>query len=361
MSKNVNPNEIVSLQEFYQFAKKNTPIETWDYIIGAADTETTFKKNRHSLDTYAFRPRVLRDVEKVDTSIQLFDYNFLLPVFYAPIGSMQDFVKDGALNSTLSASDKKIFHMLSSTWAGGVDIIGKSVNYPKIYQLYIRGDNNWVDDQISKAIDNGFIALCLTVDLDAYGRRERDLLKRYKTTSRRTATGPEYQMKFSWNDVNRIKNKFNIPIILKGIATEEDAKICIDEGIDVIYVSNHGGRQLDYGIGGADLINPISQVVKNKAKIFFDGGVSRGTDIVKAIALGADCVGIGRLQCYAAATNGRNGLNKMIDILQHEILVCMRLLGVNKLNDLNENYIKKDFSISKPSLTSSFPLIEEGY
>ena len=341
-----NPDEIVSLQEFYQFAKKNTPIETWDYIIGAADTETTFKKNRHSLDTYAFRPRVLRDVENVDTSIQLFDYNFLLPVFYAPIGSMQDFVKDGALNSTLSASDKKIFHMLSSTWSGGVDIIGKSVDYPKIYQLYIRGDNNWVDNQISKAIDNGFIALCL---------------KRYKTTSRKTATDPEYQMKFSWNDVNRIKNKFNIPIILKGIATEEDAKICVDEGIDVIYISNHGGRQLDYGIGGADLINPISQVVKNKAKIFFDGGVSRGTDIVKAIALGADCVGIGRLQCYAAATNGRDGLNKMIDILQHEILVCMRLLGVNNLNDLDDNYIKKDTSISNPSLTSSFPLIEEGY
>jgi len=361
MLNNLHPSEIVSLQEFYQFAKKNTPIETWDYIIGAADTETTFKKNRYALDTYAFRPRILNDVEHVDTSIKIFGYNFSLPVFYAPIGSMQDFVKDGALNSTLSASDKKIFHMLSSTWSGGVDIIGKSVNYPKIYQLYIRGDENWVYEQISKAIDNGFVALCLTVDLDAYGRRERDLLKRYKTTSRKTATGPEYQMKFSWKDVRKIKNKFNIPIILKGIATEEDAKICIDEGIDVIYISNHGGRQLDYGFGGADLIQPISQVVKNKSKIFFDGGVCRGTDVVKAISLGADCIGIGRLQCYAAATNGREGLNKMIDILTHEILVCMRLLGVNCLDDLNSNYVKKDISISDPSLISSFPLIEEGY
>ena len=361
MPNNVKPSDIVSLQEFYQFAKKNTPIETWDYIIGAADTETTFKKNRYSLDTYAFRPRILNNVEHVDTSIKIFGYDFLLPVFYAPIGSMQDFVKDGALNSTLSASDKKIFHMLSSTWSGGVDIIGKSVNYPKVYQLYIRGDENWVYEQISKAIDNGFVALCLTVDLDAYGRRERDLLKRYKTTSRKTATGPEYQMKFSWKDVRKIKNKFNIPIILKGIVTEEDAKICVDEGIDVIYISNHGGRQLDYGFGGADLIQPISQVVKNKSKIFFDGGVCRGTDVVKAISLGADCIGIGRLQCYAAATNGRKGLNKMIDILTHEILVCMRLLGVNCLGDLNSNYVKKDISISNPSLISSFPLIEEGY
>ena len=361
MSNNLNPSEIVSLQEFYQFAKKNIPIETWDYIIGAAETETTFKKNRYALDTYAFSPRILNDVEHVNTSIKIFGYNFSLPVFYAPIGSMQDFVKDVALNSTLSASDKKIFHMLSSTWSGGVDIIGKSVNYPKVYQLYIRGDENWVYEQISKAIDNGFIALCLTVDLDAYGRRERDLLKRYKTTSRKTAAGPEYQMRFSWKDVKKIKNKFNIPIILKGIATEEDAKICVDEGIDVIYISNHGGRQLDYGFGGADLIQPISQVVKNKSKIFFDGGVCRGTDVVKAISLGADCVGIGRLQCYAAATNGREGLNKMIDILTHEILVCMRLLGVNNLDDLNSNYIKKDISISEPSLVRSFPLIEEGY
>lgn len=361
MLNNLNPSDIVSLQEFYQFAKKNTSIETWDYIIGAADTETTFKKNRYALDTYAFRPRILNDVEHVDTSIKIFGYDFSLPVFYAPIGSMQDFVKDGALNSTLSASDKKIFHMLSSTWSGGVDIIGKSVNYPKVYQLYIRGDENWVYEQISKAIDNGFVALCLTVDLDAYGRRERDLLKRYKTTSRKTATGPEYQMKFSWKDVRKIKNKFNIPIILKGIATAEDAKICVDEGIDVIYISNHGGRQLDYGFGGADLIQPISEVVKNKSKIFFDGGVCRGTDVVKAISLGADCIGIGRLQCYAAAANGREGLNKMIDILTHEILVCMRLLGVNCLGDLNSNYVKKDISISDPSLISSFPLIEEGY
>ena len=115
MHDNINPNEIVSLQEFYQFAKKNTSIETWDYIIGAGDTETTFKKNRYSLDTYAFRPRVLRDVKNVDTSIKLFGYNFSLPIFYAPIGSMQDFVENGALNSTLSAYDKKIFHMLSST------------------------------------------------------------------------------------------------------------------------------------------------------------------------------------------------------------------------------------------------------
>ena len=361
MEKYKKPSDFVSLQEFYQAAKNKTSLETWDYIIGAAETETTFKKNRYALDRYAFRPRVLRNVQNVNTKVNLFNNEFDLPIFYAPIGSMQDFVKDGALNSTLSAYDKNIFHILSSTWSGGVDIIGKAIDYPKIYQLYIRGDNYWVDEKIQKAIDNGFIALCLTVDLDAYGRRERDLLKRYKTTSRKTASNPEYQMKFSWKDVNRIKNKFDLPIILKGIATVEDTKICLDEGIDVVYISNHGGRQLDYGIGGADLIKSISNIVNGKLKIFFDGGVYRGTDVVKALALGADFVGLGRLQCYAAAAGGREGLNRMIEIIKNEIEICMRLLGVNDLEDINDSYLIKDISPMSPSLTSSFPLIEEGY
>ena len=353
--------DFVTLQEFYTAAKKKTPIETWDYIIGAAETETTFKRNRYSLDSYAFRPRVLRNVEKLDTSKLIFGKKVKLPIFFAPIGSMQDFVKNGAMCSTLSAAKNNILHMLSSTWAGGVEKIGQSVDYPKLYQLYIRGDQDWVDKQIQKAIDNGFIALCLTVDLDAYGRRERDLLKRYKTTSRKTAVNPEFQMSFSWKDVERIRKKFKIPLILKGIATIEDAKLALEHGIDVIYISNHGGRQLDHGIGGCDLIYEISKAVNKNAKIFFDGGILRGADVVKALALGADLVGIGRLQCYAAAVGGENGLDRMIEILLDEIQICMRLLGVKSFNELTPNYLKKDVVVNTPTLTSSFPLIDEGY
>ena len=351
----------LTLQEFYVAAKKKTSIETWDYIIGAAETETTYKRNRFSLDSYAFKPRVLRNVEKVDTSKSIFGNKIQLPVFFAPIGSMQDFVKGGAMASTLSAERNNILHMLSSTWSGGVDLIGNAVDYPKLYQLYIRGNQAWVDTQIQKAIDNGFIALCLTVDLDAYGRRERDLLKRYKTTSRKTAVDPEFQMRFSWKDIERIRNKFKIPLILKGIATKEDAKLAIEYGIDVIYISNHGGRQLDYGLGGCDLIYEISKTVNKKAKIFFDGGILRGTDVVKSLALGADLVGIGRLQCYAAAAGGKEALDRMIEILHDEIQICMRLLGVTNFEELTPDYLIKDTVVSHPTLTSSFPLIDEGY
>ena len=362
ISKNFeDPRLFLTLHEFYKCAKKNTLKETWDYIIGASETETTYKRNRYSLDSFAFRPRVLRNVEILNTQVNIFGNKLNMPVFFAPIGSMQDFVEGGALCSTISASNNKILHMLSSTWSGGVDVIGKATDYPKIYQLYIRGDENWIDDQVQKAIDNGFIALCLTIDLDAYGRRERDLAKRYKTTSRKTATGPEYQMRFSWNDVDRIKNKFDIPIILKGIATIEDAELAVNNGIDVIYISNHGGRQLDHGIGSCDLISNISQTINGKAKIFFDGGVLRGTDVVKAMALGADLVGIGRLQCYAAASGGINALDRMIQILYDEIEICMRLLGVNNFEELNKDYVVKSDVVTTPSITSSFPLIDEGY
>ena len=162
-----NCKNFLTLHEFYKCAKKNTLKETWDYIIGASETETTYKRNRYSLDSYAFRPRVLRNVEILNTQVNIFGNKLNMPVFFAPIGSMQDFVEGGALCSTISASNNKILHMLSSTWSGGIDIIGKATDYPKIYQLYIRGDENWIDDQVQKAIDNGFIALCLTIDLDA--------------------------------------------------------------------------------------------------------------------------------------------------------------------------------------------------
>ena len=365
MSKNnnnsVDCSNFLTLHEFFKAAQTNTSKETWDYIIGGSETETTLKRNRYSLDSYAFKPRVLRDVEMIDTSATVFDNKLNLPVFFAPIGSMQDFVNDGAIPSTLSAAKNKIFHMLSSTWSGGIELVGNAVDYPKLFQLYIRGDQQWVFDQISKAIDNGFIALCLTVDLDAYGRRERDLAKRYKTTSRKSTIDPRYQMNFSWKDVEKIKNKFKIPIIIKGIATVEDSILAIENGIDVIYISNHGGRQLDYGVGGCDLISAISSAVNGKSKIFFDGGILRGTDVIKALSLGADLVGLGRLQCYAAASGGTEGLNRMLEILRDEIEICMRLLGVNSLTDLSKDYVVKDIVVNNSSLTSPFPLLDEGY
>lgn len=353
--------EYLVLHEFVKKAKEKLPLETWDYLIGASETETTFKRNRFALDSLAFRPRVLRDVENVNLKSNFLGHELRIPIILAPIGSMQDFVEGAGLAPTFAASEFGVMHMISSTCMPGLEEVAKSVNYPKCFQLYVRGNQDWVDDNIKKAIDCNYSAICLTVDLDAYGRRERDLAKRYRTTSRQSASGFEYQMRFSWADIDRIKSYCNLPIIIKGIATKEDAVLAVEHGVEVVYVSNHGGRQLDYGIGGLNVLPEIVDAVSNKAKIIFDGGIMRGTDVVKAIALGADFVGIGRLQGFAAAAGGSKAIVRMLELLELEILTTLRLLGVNSLYDLDQTYLGKDYSFGSYNVLSSFPLIDEGY
>ena len=353
--------EYLVLHEFVKKAKEKLPKETWDYLIGASETETTFKRNRFALDNIAFRPRVLRDVENVDLSVRLFGHNLKMPVILAPIGSMQDFVDGAGTAPTLAASEFGVMHMISSTCMPGLVEVAKSVNYPKLFQLYVRGDKNWVDDNIKSAMDHNYAGICLTVDLDAYGRRERDLAKRYRTTSRQSASGFEYQMRFSWKDIDRIKSYCNLPIIIKGIATKEDALLAIEHGVDVVYVSNHGGRQLDYGLGGLNVLPEIVDTIGDNAKVIYDGGIMRGTDVVKAIALGADCVGIGRLQGFAAAAGGSKAIVRMLEILETEIATTLRLLGVNSFSQLDKSYLTKDSSFGSLNVLSSFPLIDEGY
>ena len=353
--------EYLVLHEFVKRAREKLPKETWDYLIGASETETTFKRNRFALDNIAFRPRVLRDVENVDLSVDLFGHNLKMPVILAPIGSMQDFVDGAGTAPTLAASEFGIMHMISSTCMPGLEEVAKSVNYPKLFQLYVRGNKDWVDDNIKNAMDHNYAGICLTVDLDAYGRRERDLAKRYRTTSRQSASGFEHQMRFSWKDIDRIKSYCHLPIIIKGIATKEDALLAVEHGVEVVYVSNHGGRQLDYGLGGLNVLPEISEAIGDNAKVIFDGGIMRGTDVVKAIALGADCVGIGRLQGFAAAAGGSKAIVRMLELLELEISTALRLLGVNSIFDLDDTYLSKDYSFGKLSALSAFPLIDEGY
>ena len=168
-------------------------------------------------------------------------------------------------------------------------------------------------------------------------------------------------MRFSWKDIDRIKTYCDLPIIIKGIATKEDAVLAVEHGVEVIYVSNHGGRQLDFGLGGLKVLPEIVDAVGKDATIFFDGGIMRGTDVIKALSLGADVVGIGRLQGLAAAAGGSKAIYRMLELLELEILTCLRLLGVNDITDLNSNLLTKDDSFGTLDALSAFPLINEGY
>ena len=152
-----------------------------------------------------------------------------------------------------------------------------------------------------------------------------------------------------------------MPIIIKGIATREDTILAIEHGVEVIYVSNHGGRQLDLGLGGLKVLPEIVDSVDNKATVFFDGGIMRGTDVVKALSLGADIVGIGRLQGLAAAAGGSAAIFRMLELLELEIITCLRLLGINDIADLNSTFLTEDVSLGSLDVLSAFPLIKEGY
>jgi glycolate oxidase len=354
--------EYAVLHEFIAPAKRNLSRGTWDYLMGGAETETTYLRNRVALDSLAFRPRILRDVEHVDTGATLLGQKLRLPVVLAPIGSLQDIVAGGGEVPARAAARFGAIHMLSSACSPGLEAVAACNDHPKFFQLYVRGDATWVDDYLARATANRYVALCFTVDLDHYGRRERDLAKRYLTTSRRSAPADQFQARFSWADLARLRAKFKIPFIVKGIATAEDARMAIEHGAEAVYVSNHGGRQLDHGKGAIAVLPEVVEAVGGRAEVIVDGGFMRGTDIVKAMALGAHAVGIGRLQGIALAAGGEAAVVRMLELLQDEVTRCLGLLGVRSFAELKGGrFVEPVAPLGRSGLDSAFPLLGEQY
>jgi len=349
----------MTLHEIVAKARQNLGQNEWDYIVGGTESETTLRRNRMALDQIAFRPRVLRDVSTIDASAELLGRKLRLPVALAPVGSLECFHAGAAATVVKAAKEFGVAHVLSSVCAPGLEQVAEAApDALRIFQLYVRGDDNFVDDHVSRAIARGYAAFCLTVDTAIYSRRERDLAKRFATTGRRRAGGQTFQAALDWRTVKRIKERFAIPLMIKGIATAEDAKIALDHAVDWIYVSNHGGRQLDHGRGSMDVLPEIVEAARGRARIAIDGGFCRGTDIIKAIALGADLVGLGRMQCWALAAAGQAGLVRMLELLEDEVRRCLGLLGVTRLADLDLSYLHPAAATTPPHVLSAFPLLK---
>ncbi len=352
-------NEFQNLHEIVSRARANLDQNAWDYIVGGTETETTLRRNRMALDEIAFRPRVLRDVSRVDASIDVLGRKLRMPVMLAPVGALETFHSGAAATVVRGAGAFGAAHMLSSVCEPGLEEVANAAPEAlRIYQLYVRGDDAYVENHITRAIDNGYAAFCLTVDTAHYSRRERDLAKRYVTAGRQRVSGQTFQMALDWRTVKLIKDKYKIPLVVKGIATMEDAKIALEHGVDWIYVSNHGGRQLDHGRGSMHVLPEIAAVVAGRAKIMVDGSFCRGTDIVKGIAAGADLIGIGRLQCWALAAAGEGGIVRMLELLEDEVCRCLGLLGVNTFAELDKSYLHPAAPANPPHIFSAFPLLE---
>jgi glycolate oxidase len=288
--------QLLTLQEVVAAARNNLPPGPWSYLVGGAETETTVRRNRHALDSIALRPRVLRDVSRIDSTANFLGRKARLPVMLAPIGGLESIVDGGAAAAARAAAQFGVPQMLSSVCQPGLEETAAAAQTLRSFQLYVRGDDAWIDDWVRRAKDHGYGSFCFTVDVAMYSRRERDIVGRFVKPWRATARdGAAFQAALSWDQVKRYKDKHDLPLILKGIATVEDAEAAVEHGVEVIYVSNHGGRQLDHGLGTAAVLPHIVQAVKNRAEVWVDGGFMRGTDVVKALALGAKTVGLGRL------------------------------------------------------------------
>ena len=348
-----------NLHELVRRARANLNQNAWDYIVGAAETETTLRRNRMALDEIAFRPRVLRNVARVDASVECLGHKLRLPVMLAPVGALEIFDPAAAAAVVRATGKFGAAHMLSSVSEPGLEKVADAApDALRIFQLYVRGDDAFVEDHVGRAMAKGYSAFCLTVDTAHYSRRERDIAKRYVRESRLRATGGDYQKGLEWRTVKLIKDKFAIPLIIKGIATAEDALIALDHGVDWIYVSNHGGRQLDHGRGAMHVLPEIVDAVRGRAKIMVDGSFCRGSDVVKAIASGADIVGIGRLQCWALAAAGESGVVRMLELLEDEVIRTLGLLGVTSFGQLDKTYLHPATATNSPGVFSAYPLLE---
>ena len=349
------PSDFVSNEEIIQVARRRLHQGTWDYLVGGAESETTMRRNRLAFDRLAFRPRVLNDVSSTDTSTTFLGHKLRIPVILAPMGSLQVFDPEGGSAVTKAAAEYGIMHVLSSVTEPSLEETAACVDYPKMFQLYIHGDWPWIEDIVGRVVKAGYKSLCVTVDVAHYSRRERVMMERWVTPTRVFPRDPKWGASLTWELMDRIKELAGMPFMIKGIATAEDAQLAVEHGVDVIWVSNHGGRQLDHGLGSMDVLPEIVQAVGGKADIVVDGGVQRGSDVLKAVALGAKAVAIGKLQGWGLAADGTAGVVRTLEILEDEMTSAMGLLGITSIDQLSPSYVcHTDAMVTPPHEMSSW-------
>ena len=343
----------VTTQEIITQARRNLSQHVWHYLTGGAESETTMCRNRLALDSLALRPRVLVEVSKIDPSTMFLGNKLRIPVMLAPIGSLQIMTPEGAVAVAKAAYEFGTLNFVSSVTQPNLEETAAATPHPKIFQLYVQGDMRWVETLLARVKTAGYQALCLTVDTAYYGRRERQMMDRWLPPSRRLS-GYEHRSAITWETMVAIKKFAGLPFILKGVATAEDAALAVEHGVSAIYVSNHGGRQLDHNRGTLEMLPEIVEAVAGRAAVVLDGGIVRGSDVLKALALGAQAVAIGKLQGWGLGAGGQQGLVQVLEILESEIITAMALLGITRIDQLTPEYLCKSQPIALSHEMSAF-------
>ncbi len=372
-----------NINDFRKLAKSKLPFPIFHYIDGGADDETTLERNTKSFEDCDLVPNVLRGVEKIDLSIKLFGKTIDLPFFLSPTALQRLFHYEGEMAVGRAAETFNTFFGISSLSTVSASEISK-LRGPKIFQLYYHKDKELTKNMIDECKKKNFDALALTVDTITGGNRERDLKTGFTSPPKFTlksilsyATSPSWTLNYlvrkkfdlpflsdyvgegtkfavsvsdyfstmldqsmSWKNAEEIRKYWNGPFCLKGIMSAEDAKKAVKIGASAIMVSNHGGRQLDGSRSPFDQLKEILDAVGGKIEVICDGGIRRGTHILKALSLGANACSGGRLYLYALAAAGREGVEKTLENLQNELIRNMKLLGCKKISELNRDNVR---------------------
>jgi 4-hydroxymandelate oxidase len=350
------------LEDFEPAAREILPKSVYDYFAGGAEDEAAIAGNREAFKHYRFRFRVLASTLEPDLSCELFGERFAMPVHLAPTATQRMAHPEGELAAARAAADAGVIYGLSTLSTASIEEVAGTGRGARWFQLYMYRDRQVSVDMIDRAAAAGYQAVALTVDTPILGRRERDFRNafsmpdtmRYENlTAALSQTGDaelgqsalaqyflsQLDHALQWSDLEWLAGRSKLPILVKGVVRGDDARRSLDCGARGIIVSNHGGRQLDYSIATLDALPEVVAAVGERVPVLVDGGVRRGTDVLKALALGARSVLIGRPYLWALAVDGYNGVRRMLAMLQDELTVSMCLLGVKNLGELSPDLL----------------------
>jgi L-lactate dehydrogenase (cytochrome) len=381
----MNLNNCHNFKDFRELARRRLPTPIFDYIDGAADDEYTHKRNTDSFNSVSLVPSVLRSVENIDMSTTIFGKKISMPVYCAPTAVQRLFHYEGERAVAKAAKKYDTMFGVSSLSTVSVNEISAITNSPKMFQFYFHKDRGLNKSMLERAKGENFDVLALTVDTITGGNRERDLKTGFTIPPKLSLnsilsfglkprwlynflTSPTFELphlqdhieegtsatvsigsyfsnmldqNMSWKDAEKLRSDWGGPFALKGIMSVEDAKKAVDIGCDGIIVSNHGGRQLDGGCTPFDQLGKIVDAVGDKADIICEGGIQRGTHVLKALSMGAKACAGGRLYLYALAASGQKGVEKALGNLRAEIERDMKLMGVTSVGQLSRKNLNE--------------------
>jgi 4-hydroxymandelate oxidase len=349
--------EPVNLHEFEDVARRVLPQGAYDYYAGGADDEVTLAANREAFRRRSIRYRVLIDVIDRECSTNVLGTRLEYPVILAPTAMHKMAHPDGEAATARGAAAAGALHTVSTIATVSLeDVAAAAPGAPRWFQLYWFGDRDQTESLVKRAHAAGYTAIAVTVDLPVLGRRERDLRNAFELppefklanlVDEPAEGGPGFHAwadshargTLTWSDIEWLRSISSLPLLLKGIVRQDDALRAVEIGVDGIWVSNHGGRQLDGSIPTLDALAEIAPAVAGRAAIVVDGGVRRGTDVLKALALGADCVAIGRPQLWGLAAGGADGVRRVLELLHDELSLAMALAGCRRRSEITPDLL----------------------